>query len=410
MKILILTQYFPPETGAPQNRLHSLSGYFSELGAEVSILTAMPNYPKMEVYEDYKGKFYHFEVLGNIKIHRAWIFVSKSKSVIFRLLNYFSFVFSSILVGILKVSKHDIIICESPPLFLGISALIIKWFKNSKLVFNVSDLWPESAEKLDIVTNKMLLGLSYKLEGLLYTKSNLVSGQTQGIVKNISKRFPLVKTYWLPNGIDFNQYNVLAEGTDFRLTLGLNTSDFILMYAGIFGYAQGIDVIIRSAFLTKNLPEIKYVIIGDGPEKEKLKDLANEFNLKNVLFVDNIPRENMPNAIAACNAYIVPLKKNDLFLGAIPSKLFEPLAMGKPILLGVDGEARELFIEKGKGGLFFTPEDAGELAEKVIYLNANRNEITILGENGKNFVSLNFNRKNIAIKFFEELILLVRNK
>lgn len=403
MKILILTQYFPPETGAPQNRLHSIAGYFSNLGAEVSILTAMPNYPKMEVFDGYRGRFYKYEEQGNIKVHRAWIFVSKSKSVIFRLLNYFSFVFSSLLVGIFKINKHDIIICESPPLFLGISALILKWFKNSKLVFNVSDLWPESAEKLDIVTNKLLLGISYKLEGILYTHSNLVSGQTQGIVKNISDRFPLVKTYWLPNGIDFNQYNILANGADFRLTYAINSSDFILMYAGILGYAQGLDVIIKSAFITKTFPEIKYVIIGDGPEKEKLKKLAKELKLENVLFVGNIPRENMSNAIAACNAYIVPLKKNDLFLGAIPSKLFEPLAMGKPILLGVDGEARELFIEKGNGGLFFKPEDANELAEKVLYLNANRNEISILGDNGKKFVSINFNREKIAKLFFEKL-------
>lgn len=403
MKILILTQYFPPETGAPQNRLHSLAGYFSNLGAEVSILTAMPNYPKMEVFDGYRGKFYKYEEQGNIKVHRAWIFVSKSKSVIFRLLNYFSFVFSSLLIGIIKINKHDIIICESPPLFLGISALILKWFKNSKLVFNVSDLWPESAEKLDIVTNKLLLGISYKLEGLLYAKSNLVSGQTQGIVKNISDRYPQIKTYWLPNGIDFNQYNIQANGADFRLTYAINSSDFILMYAGILGYAQGLDVIIKSAFITKNFPEIKYVIIGDGPEKEKLLALSKELNLSNLIFIGNIPRENMSNAIASCNVYIVPLKKNDLFLGAIPSKLFEPLAMGKPILLGVDGEARELFIEKGNGGLFFTPEDADELAEKVLYLNANRNEISLLGDNGKKFVSINFNREKIAKLFFEKL-------
>lgn len=403
MKILILTQYFPPETGAPQNRLQSLSGYFNELGAEVSILTAMPNYPKMEVFDGYKGKFYKYEEIGNIEIHRSWIFVSKRKSVIFRLLNYFSFVFSSLLVGIFKINKHDIIICESPPLFLGISVLFIKWIKGSKLVFNVSDLWPESAEKLDIVTNKLLLGLSYKLEGLLYNKSNLVSGQTQGIVKNISDRFPSVATYWLPNGIDFNQYNVLANGNDFRLTHGLNSTEFILMYAGILGYAQGLEVIIKSAFITKNFPEIKYVIIGDGPEKEKLNKLTEELKLKNVIFVGNIPRENMSNAIAACDAYIVPLKRNDLFLGAIPSKLFEPLAMGKPILLGVDGEARKLFIEKGNGGLFFTPESADELAEKVLYLNANRNEISILGENGKQYISVNFNREKIGKLFFEKL-------
>jgi glycosyltransferase involved in cell wall biosynthesis len=312
-------------------------------------------------------------------------------------------VFSSVLIGVLKIKKHDIIICESPPLFLGITALVIKWIKGSKLVFNVSDLWPESAEKLDLVSNNLLLGISYKLEGFLYTHSNLVSGQTQGIVRNISDRFPLVKTYWLANGIDFNQYNVLANADDFKEKYEINKNDFILMYAGILGHAQGLEVIIKSAFITKNFREIKYVIIGDGPEKDKLKKLARELKLENVLFVGNVPRENMSNAIAACDAYIVPLKKNDLFLGAIPSKLFEPLAMGKPILLGVDGEARELFIEKGKGGLFFTPEDATELSEKVRYLNSNRIELSTLGENGKQFVSLNFNREKIAKQFFNRI-------
>lgn len=409
MKILILTQYFPPETGAPQNRLHSLAGYFGELGAEVSILTAMPNYPKMEVFDAYKCKFYNYELDNKLKVHRCWIFVSKSKSVFARLLNYFSFVFTSIFIGLVKIEKQDIIICESPPLFLGISALILKWTKRSKLVFNVSDLWPESAEKLNIIHNKLLLDISYKLEDLLYSKSNLVSGQTQGIVKNISDRYPKVNTFWLPNGIDFNQYDISANGASFRTQFELKDTDFILMYAGILGYAQGLDVILKSAQITRSQTEIIYVIIGDGPEKRKLVQLSTEFNLNNVKFIGNIPRSQMSLAIAACDAYIVPLKKNDLFLGAIPSKLFEPLAMGKPILLGVDGEARELFIEKGKGGLFFTPEDATELSEKVRYLNLNRIELSTLGENGKQFVSLNFNREKIAKQFFNRISELHRN-
>jgi glycosyltransferase involved in cell wall biosynthesis len=400
MRILILTQYFPPETGAPQNRLHSLAGYFSDLGAEVSILTAMPNYPKMEVLADYKGEFYKFETDKNLKVHRGWIFVNKSKGIFSRLLNYFSFVFTSLFIGLFKVGKQDILICESPPLFLGISAILLKWAKGSKLVFNVSDLWPESAEKLNIVNNKFLLGVSYKLEEFIYSKSNLVSGQTQGIVKNITGRFPKVATYWLPNGIDFNQFDISANSLDFRIQYGFRISDFILMYAGILGHAQGLEVILKCADITRNQPEIKYVIIGDGPEKQKLLTLASELKLNNLQFIENIPRNHISKAIAACDVYIVPLKKNDLFLGAIPSKLFEPLAMGKPILLGVDGEARELFIEKGKGGLFFTPEDYGELAENILYLNVNRGKIFILGENGKQFVAINFNRELIAKKFY----------
>jgi len=403
MKILILTQYFPPETGAPQNRLHSLAGYISDLGAEVTILTAMPNYPKMEIFDEYKGKWYKKEVDNRITIYRSWIFVKKSKRVIARLLNYFSFVFSSIIVGLIKVKKHDIIICESPPLFLGISALILKWMKGSKLVFNVSDLWPESAEKLDIVTNKTLLGISYKLESFIYRHSELVSGQTQGIVKSINQRFTNLNTYWLPNGIDFNQYNIDANGENFRKENNCGSTDFVLMYAGIIGHAQGLDVILDCAKILENDKQIKFLIIGDGPERSRLVERKTDMRLDNLNFVGNIPRTSMSEAVAACDAYIVPLKKNDLFLGAIPSKLFEPLAMGKPILLGVNGEARELFITHGKAGLFFEPENANDLSAKICEMILNESNSEQMGLNGKKYVAENFNRKNLAKLFFEKL-------
>lgn len=403
MKLLFLTQYFPPETGAPQNRLHSLAGYMADWGAEVSVLTAMPNYPKMEVAAEYKGKCYKKETDNNLTIYRSWIFVRKSKGVISRLLNYFSFVCSSMIVGLLKIKRHDIIICESPPLFLGICALMLKWIKGSKLVFNVSDLWPESAEKLGIVTNKFLLGISYKLEASLYKQAALVSGQTQGIVQNISQRFKDVNTYWLPNGIDFNQYDIDAGGENFRNEYNCRDNDFVLMYAGIIGHAQGLDVILDCAKLMEHHKHIKFLIIGDGPEKIRLLRKAEDMQLGSVRFVGNIPRTAMSEAIAACNAYIVPLKKNDLFLGAIPSKLFEPLAMGKPILLGVDGEARELFITRGKAGLFFEPENADDLSYKISEMITDSNYLKQMGLNGKKYVAENFNRKHIARSFFEKL-------
>ncbi|MDO9374450.1 MAG: glycosyltransferase family 4 protein, partial [Ferruginibacter sp.] len=264
MKVLILTQYFPPETGAPQNRLHSLAGYIADLGAEVSILTAMPNYPQMEIKEGYKGKWFKKEADGKLTIYRSWIFVAKGKGVLLRLCNYFSFVFTSLIIGLIKIKRHDIIICESPPLFLGLSALVLKWIMRSKLVFNVSDLWPESAEKLGIVTNKALLGVSYKLEEILYKNSSLVSGQTQGIIANIMQRFPGVNTVWLPNGIDFNQYDVSANGDTFRTNYGVTAEDFVLMYAGIVGHAQGLDVILEAAEILKTNQEIKFFIVGDG--------------------------------------------------------------------------------------------------------------------------------------------------
>lgn len=403
MKILLLTQYFPPETGAPQNRLHSLATNLIQLGAEVTVLTAMPNYPKMEIAEAYKGKWYLKETDGKLNIHRSWIFVKKSKAVSARLLNYFSFVFSALYVGLFKISKHDVIICESPPLFLGITAMLLKWVKGSKLVFNVSDLWPESAEKLNIVTNKIMLGLSYQLEARIYKTAHLVSGQTQGIVHSVKSRFPQVKTFWFRNGIDLTVFNIHATGSEMRTNLKATSNEFILMYAGVIGHAQGLDVIVKAANLLKHNKNIRFVLAGDGPEKPELQALIEKLQLTNIEFLPNLSRDKMPALIAACNAYIVPLKKNDLFLGAIPSKLFEPLAMAKPILLGVDGEAKNLFIEKVACGLHFEPENEHALAEAINQLYNSPTLTEQLGKQGQAYVLEKFERSQIAQEFFAQL-------
>ena len=206
MRLLILTQYYPPEIGAPQNRLHELAIRLKANGIDVEVLTAMPNYPKMEIQEAYLGGKIKEEVIDGISVHRAKIYVSKSKSIISRLLNYFSFVVTSYFRG-RKLGKFDFLMVESPPLFLGYSAMALSRKIKAKLIFNVSDLWPESAEKLDLVTNKHLLKLAYNLEEKCYKKAFLVTGQTNGIVSNIKQRFPSTDVYWLPNGVDLEYYN-----------------------------------------------------------------------------------------------------------------------------------------------------------------------------------------------------------
>jgi len=289
--------------------------------------------------------------------------------------------------------------------------LILKLSKGAKLVFNVSDLWPESAEKLGIIKSKLLLKLSYNLESLLYRKSVLVTCQTQGIVKNIINRFPKVTTYWLPNGIDFKYHKTNSVINKLRARLNLSKNDFVLVYAGVMGYAQGLETVIVAAEALKAQSEIKFLLIGDGPEKTKLIKLAQNKELRNLVFLPHKPRNEVLRIISACDSYIVPLKKNELFMSAIPSKLFEPLAMGKPILLGVDGEARQLFIERGNCGLFFEPENAAELTQCINVLVNNKSLAKEMGEKGRQFVTEHFDRQNIAIEFYHELerLIVIKN-
>lgn len=397
MKFLILSQYYPPETGAPQNRLHSLALNLVKNGCEVEVLTAMPNYPKMEIFDDYKGLSYFKENINGIKVHRSKIYVSKSKGVLRRLLNYFSFVYSSIKVSN-KLSETDYVICESPPLFLGFSALYISKKLKAKLIFNVSDLWPESAEKLNIVNNKFLLNLAYKFEEYLYRKSFLVTGQTQGIVANINNRFPDLPTLWQPNGIDKEVYDV-TENKDWIKRYELDGKS-IYVYAGIIGHAQGLDVIIKAkSWLLNNEFELSkkvaFVIIGDGPDKQRLVALNKELKT-DITFIPNTPKIEVLKMLKACQGYIVPLKKLDLFLGAIPSKIFDALALSKPILLGVDGEAKSLFIDQGRAGIYFEPENELSLAKALTELENDPLQASVYGKSGNIYANKNFDRKNIA--------------
>lgn len=402
MKILFLTQYFPPEVGAPQNRIYELAVRLKNNGAQVTILTAMPNYPQMEIYEGYKRKFFSSEEMDGMTIFRSFIFVSKRKSVLFRLLNYFSFVFSSLLYG-LFVPKFDIVICESPPLFLGITAYILKIVRRSKLIFNVSDLWPESAEKLGIISNRFFLDLSTRLEEFLYRKSDLITGQTQGIVKNIKDRFPSKDVYWLPNGVDVGFYKPEKVMSSWRENNGFKKDDFICFYAGIIGYAQGLEVILSAAESLRHIDEIKFVFVGSGPCKEELVQVKDSKQLNNIFFFVTQPKSAMPPIIKSMDVSIIPLRKLDLFKGAIPSKIFESLAMGKPILLGVEGEANSLFITEGKAGIAFEPENSLELKESILKLYQDKALCEELGQNGRNYVESYFERNIIAEKFWKKL-------
>jgi glycosyltransferase involved in cell wall biosynthesis len=400
MKILILTQYFPPEVGAPQNRLFELAVRLQKQGADITVLTAMPNYPQMKIHEAYKGRFYAHENMQGLDVHRSWIYVTTGKGIAKRLLNYFSFVFTSFWIGLFKIKRHDYILCESPPLFLGITAYLLKVIKRSQLIFNVSDLWPESAEKLGLVTNRTMLKWATKLEEFLYRKSAIVTGQTQGIVRNIQERFPSKTLYWLPNGVDLTLFDSGKVSSDWRQKNGLDENDFLLLYAGIIGHAQGLEVIVNAAARLQNERAIKFILLGSGPVKEELIALKEKLGLHNVLFLDAVGKSEMPAITAAIDVAVIPLKKLDLFKGAIPSKIFENLAMKKPILLGVEGEAKELFIDRGGAGLCFEPENDEDLASKVQLVYNDRKALATMGQNGFEYVKDNFTRDLIAHRFW----------
>ena len=397
MNILILTQYYLPETGAPQNRLSSLALHLQNIGNNVLVHTAMPNYPRGEIYPGYENKKSLLENINGITVSRSSIFITNKKNLSARLRNYFSFAASSYYHLRQSKKKIDVLVCESPPLFLGITAVYLKRKFNCKLVFNVSDLWPESVEKMGIIKNKWIIKRAYKLANWIYKNADLISGQTKGIVEGIRQMQPSKKIIWFPNGVDLEFFSL--ENT----VNSSSKNSFDILYAGIIGHAQGLEIILHAANNLQHTKNIHFYIIGDGPEKTQLLRLQTEYKLSNVTFISNQPREFIFQKITECNAYLVPLRKLDLFKGAIPSKLFEPLAFGKPILLGVDGEAKQLFIDEGKGGLYFEPENVAQLTEAIMELYNNEELAKTLGSNGKKYVMQYFNREEIAKNFDAQL-------
>lgn len=403
MKILFLTQYCPPEVGAPQNRIFEFAKQLKKFGHEVSILTAMPNYPKGEIFEGYKGKKVILEEIDGIKIVRTSIYATKDKSFTKRLRNYLSFTFSSVLQGSKYIDKQDVIITESPPLFLGWSGYVLSKRKKAKYIFNVSDLWPESAVKLGVLNNKLFIAASTWLEEFCYRKADAVTGQTQGIVDNIIGRgFSKDKVHLITNGVDASLFKKENRDNEFRKEVGIENK-FAICYAGILGLAQGLEVVIEAAELLSKYEDIQFVFIGDGPEKEKLIYMKESKGLKNVTFLPMQPKKNMPHIIASMDATVIPLKKLDLFKGAIPSKLYEALASELPIILAVQGEA-EALINRANAGITVEPENAKEIADAAVKLYNDKELRNLLGQNGRKYVMENYSRDAITRRF-EKILL-----
>jgi len=404
MRILILTQYYPPEAGAAQNRLSDLARRLAESGHTITVLTALPSYPKGEIFEGYRGCFTVVEQSDGIRIIRTWIYPLRMPSFGVRLLNYLSFAFSSVALGAWKIGKQDCVVAESPPLFLLISGFIISWLKRSSFVLNVSDLWPASAVAMGILRSRVLIALSTRLEEFLYRRSDLITAQTQGMVENIRSRCPGRRVELITNGVD-------AEGFPDALHPELRTrvrkefeieEKFVVGYAGLHGLAQGLETVLGAATVLAGHEDIAFALFGEGPEKDRLMRLTRQALLTNVHFYPAQPTSRMPEVLSLFDCAVIPLKRLDLFHGALPSKMFEAMAASVPVIVGVDGEARRL-VDKAQAGICVEPENPKALADAILKLHRDPACRKAMGEHGRAYVIEHYDRKRI-VRQFERLL------
>ena len=314
MRIAILTQYFPPEIGAPQARLSELVRELVEAGHETFVLTAMPSYPIGRVYDGYSGLVSR-EVKDGAAVLRTWAYPNQSPAMARRLLNYCSFALMSLLVGLFRLPRVDYLICESPPVFLGATAWLLSRLKGARWVFNVSDLWTDTAVRVGVLTGGWKLRLAARLEKWCYQQAWCVSGQSREITSIIETRHPGVSTYHLSNGVNTKMFTPALRCERFRRDVGFHPY-CVVLYSGLHGLAQGLMQVLHAARLLQNEEGLKFVLIGDGPEKRQLVEEARRMKLSNIEFRDPISREKMPLLVAAADIGIVPLKTH--IPGAVP--------------------------------------------------------------------------------------------
>ncbi len=402
MKILLLTKYFPPEPGAGSTRAYEHAKYWTELGADVTVLTCFPHYPDGIIPDEYKGYSYLEEEINGIKVVRTFTYATANKGKVRRSLGFFSFMLSSVIQGFLRLKKFDVIIATSPPITVGISGMLLSMLKKIPFVFEVRDLWPDSIVQLGEIKNRTIIKSLEFFEILMYKYALLVVCVSDAFIDIVhSKGIPLEKIKIFKNGVDLSLFNPSDFDIDLAEQLKLKNK-FVVGYFGTFGLAHALDKVLLAARNLQNNEKIHFLLIGDGAESEKLKKIKEEFNLENVTILPMIKKEELRRYYSIADVMLVPLKNIPIFESVLPSKIFEIMAMKKPIILSVKGEAKKL-VEQAGAGKFAEPENPNDLAEKITEAFENPEWIKQAGENGRSFVEKYFNRKKIAKDYLDLL-------
>lgn len=406
MKILYVSQYFPPETGAPAARVHELARRWVEMGHQVTVLTGFPNHPTGVIPPDYRAKWRRVicrEKVDDINVIRVWLMPFANCGVRRRVVNFVSFWLSSSLVGMF-LARPDVVIATSPQLLVGMTGWWLGTIKRVPFIFEVRDLWPESLNAVGASAERSAV---YRASGavarFLYCRSDHLVVVT-----------PAFKDYLIANwAIENGKISVVENGVEtalfcpgedggVRKDLGLE-GKFVVSYIGTIGMAHGLGTVLQvAAKVCDENSSIVFVLIGEGAEKENLRSLAAKRGLKNVLFVDQKPRELIPAYICASDACLVLLKKQEIFKTVIPTKLLEFMACGRPVILGVEGQAREI-VEGAQAGLCIEPENAEALATAIRELDSDAALRRALGENGRRCIVEHFSRAKTATTYVELL-------
>jgi colanic acid biosynthesis glycosyl transferase WcaI len=407
VNILYVSQYFPPEMGAPSARASELAFHWARARHRVTVLTGFPNHPTGTVPEKYRAPFRRLiyrEKFQNVDVLRTWLLPFPNRKAWERMLNYSSFCLSSAISG-LRISSPDIVIGSSPQLLVALSAYWLSRAKRVPFIFEVRDLWPESLAAVGIGGETSFLHRALrKIAAFLYRQADHIVVVTPAFRQHIiaNYRVPSSKISVIANGVETGHFSPNVVDATLRHSLGIQ-SKLTICYIGTMGMAHGLETLVEAArLLQAPHPEITFLVVGEGAEKQRVIARAHAQGLTNILFLDQQSRDRIPHYINASDAALVLLRKSNVFKTVIPTKMLEFMSCARPLIVGVDGEARRL-VEAAQAGICFEPGNPEALSHAVLRLAAEPSLRQAYGRNGRRYIVEHLSRAQTALDYLDLL-------
>ena len=398
MRTLIVTHYFPPETGAPQARLSGLAATWAADGDKVTVLTGMPNHPTGVVPPQYRWAIRRRERRDGYRVVRTWLYATPNEGIVRKTLGHLSFMASSALLGSRACGPADTVVVSSPTFFSIAAAWVLARLKRARFVVEVRDLWPAIFVELGVLTNRRVIRLLERLELAAYAAADQVVVVSEGFRDDLIRRgVPPAKVHTIRNGVDTGRFtpSVVADPA-VRARLGADPGDCLVLYAGTHGISQGLPAIADAAAELSGQP-VRFAFVGDGADKRRLERRVAELRLRNVVLLPSVPNAEMPGLLAAADVCLVPLRQVPLFATFIPSKMFEYLAAGKAVVGSVAGEAAQIL--RDAGAMVVAPEDSVALAGAIRALAADPDRRAAMSQAGRAFVEQHCDRAALAREY-----------
>jgi len=396
MKILFLTHYFPPEVNAPASRIYEhAKEWAKDKDTEVTVITNNPNHPEGILYEGYENGWFQKEEIDGIEVIRVKTYLAANKGFLKRTINYLFYMLMAIAASP-KVGKKDVVIASSPQFFCACGGYLASVVKRVPFVFELRDIWPESIVSVGAMKRNCIIGFFEKVALFLYKRSALIISLTDSFKEFlISRGIDASKIAVVKNGVELDNFNRERINVEkFKREIGVGPKK-VVSYIGTLGMAHALDKVMDCAKNLEATEDVQFLIVGSGAEKDKLEEKKSRGNIKNVTFVDQVSKEEVRKYYGISDIGLVTLKKDEGFKSVIPSKIFEYMAMEVPIIISVDGEARQIVEESG-GGIYAEPENVDQMTEAIRNLIRKPETRAEMGKNARMYVERNFERKKLA--------------